>query len=91
MNIIRKLLRKAEPVTGKVSEIARQYGFWHVKAFVHWFNHEHHHGRIKFVTPVQRHTGIDLAILRRRDALYTNMKKLNPARWSTTTRNWQYE
>ena len=30
-----------------------------VKEFVHWYNHEHRHSRIKFVTPVQRHTGED--------------------------------
>ena len=62
-----------------------------VKEFVQWYNHEHRHSRIKFVTPVQRHTGEDKEILCKRDVLYTRMKKRNPARWSTTTRNWQHE
>lgn len=62
-----------------------------VKGFVRWYNHEHRHSRIKFVTPVQRHTGEDKEILCKRDVLYTRMKKRNPARWSTTTRNWQHE
>ena len=62
-----------------------------VKGFVQWYNHEHRHSRIKFVTPVQRHTGEDKEILCKRDILYTRMKKRNPARWSTTTRNWQHE
>jgi transposase InsO family protein len=62
-----------------------------VKAFVQWYNHEHRHSRIKFVTPVQRHTGEDIEILRKRDMLYAKMKKRNPSRWSTTTRNWQHE
>ena len=61
-----------------------------VKEFVQWYNHEHRHSRIKFVTPVQRHTGEDKVILYKRDVLYTQMKKRNPARWSTTTRNWQH-
>ena len=62
-----------------------------VKGFVQWYNHEHRHSRIKFVTPVQRHTGEDKEILHKRDVLYTKMKKRNPLRWSTTTRNWQHE
>jgi transposase InsO family protein len=61
-----------------------------VKEFVQWYNHEHRHSRIKFVTPVQRHTGEDKKILRKRDVLYTRMKKRNPARWSRTTRNWEH-
>ena len=60
------------------------------KAFVQWYNHEHRHSRIKFVTPVQRHTGEDIALLRKRHALYTEMKERNPARWSSNTRNWQH-
>ncbi len=62
-----------------------------VQTFVQWYNHQHRHSRIKFVTPAQRHIGEDIEILRKRDALYTKMKKSNPSRWSTTTRNWQHE
>lgn len=62
-----------------------------VKDFVQWYNHEHRHSRIKFVTPVQRHTGEDKMLLARRDKLYTRMKKSNPTRWSRKTRNWQHE
>ena len=62
-----------------------------VKDFVHWYNHEHRHSRIKFVTPAQRHRGDDVAILKKRHGLYTKMQELHPSRWSTTTRNWQHE
>ena len=62
-----------------------------VQTFVQWYNHQHRHSRIKFVTPAQHHTGEDIVILRKRDSLYTKMKKRNPSRWSTTTRNWQHE
>ncbi len=61
-----------------------------VKDFVQWYNHEHRHSRIKFVTPVQRHTGEDKEILSKRDRLYTQTKKRHPARWSSKTRNWQH-
>ncbi len=62
-----------------------------VKAFVQWYNHDHRHSRIKFVTPQQRHTGEDIKLLKKRQALYNKVMKLHPARWSTTTRNWQHE
>ena len=62
-----------------------------LKDFVHWYNHEHRHSRIKFVSPAQRHRGEDINLLKKRHALYTRMKQRHPARWSTTTRNWQHE
>ena len=58
-------------------------------AFVHWYNLEHKHSGIRYVSPQQRHAGEDHAILAARHALYTNAKELNPARWSGSTRNWQ--
>ena len=61
-----------------------------VKAFVQWYNHDHRHSRIKFVTPQQRHTGEDIKLLKKRHALYSKMMKRHPARWSTTTRNWKH-
>ena len=62
-----------------------------VKSFVQWYNHDHRHSRIKFVTPQQRHNGEDIKLLKKRHALYTKMKQRHPERWSTTTRNWQHE
>ncbi len=41
-----------------------------VKEFVYWYNHEHRHSRIKFVTPNQRHDGLDIDILAKRKVLY---------------------
>ena len=57
--------------------------------FVHWYNLEHRHSGIRYVTPQQRHCGQDHAILAARQVLYTNAKALNPARWSGHTRNWK--
>ena len=37
-----------------------------VKEFVYWYNNEHRHSRIKFVTPCQRHDGLDVEILAKR-------------------------
>ena len=62
-----------------------------VKDFVQWYNHEHRHSRIKFVTPQQRHSGEDINILKKRHALYRKVKKRHPERWSSSTRNWKHE
>ena len=64
---------------------ARQW----VSTFVHWYNHEHRHSAIRFVTPAQRHAGLDVALLRRRVDVYEAAKEKHPERWSGATRNWQ--
>ena len=56
--------------------------------FVHWYNIDHRHSGIRYVSPAQRHAGDDLAILAARHALYSRARALNPARWSGNTRNW---
>lgn len=56
--------------------------------FVRWYNNDHRHSRIKFVTPAQRHGGEDNNILTKRKALYEDQKALNPFRWSGKTRDW---
>jgi transposase InsO family protein len=59
-----------------------------VHAFVHWYNEEHRHSALKFVTPGQRHRGEDAKILRQRKDLYAAARAQNPARWSGPTRDW---
>lgn len=58
--------------------------------FVHWYNHDHRHSGIRYVSPAQRHAGEDRAILAARHAVYEQARERNPARWSGHTRNWQY-
>ena len=60
-----------------------------VKGFVDWYNDEHLHSAIKFVTPQQRHTGNEIAILANRQQVYLNAKSANPNRWSGDIRNWK--
>lgn len=60
-----------------------------VTTFIQWYNHEHRHSAIKFVTPGQRHAGMDIALLRKRDDVYEAAKARHPERWSRDTRNWQ--
>jgi putative transposase len=65
-------------------QAARQW----VLGFVAWYNTEHRHSAIRFVTPEQRHHGHDHPILARRAALYHQAKARCPQRWSGNTRNW---
>ena len=75
------------PMSGfETIEEARKW----VSEFVSWYNDEHRHSQIKFVTPSQRHTGQDIEILRQRKKLYETKKCQNPSRWSGSTRNWEY-
>ena len=59
-----------------------------VTEFMHWYNEEHRHSAIQFVTPAQRHAGLDGKLLERRAALYEAAKANKPGRWSGATRNW---
>ncbi|NHZ67183.1 DDE-type integrase/transposase/recombinase, partial [Massilia genomosp. 1] len=58
------------------------------RQFVHWYNHQHKHSGLKFVTPAQRHDGTATEVLRRREQVYEAAKQHRPERWSGTTRNW---
>jgi len=65
-------------------DAARTWVDW----FVEWYNHEHLHSAIGFVTPAQRHTGEDRAILERRHEIYQQARARHPERWSGNTRDW---
>jgi putative transposase len=56
--------------------------------FAHWYNHDHRHSGIRYVSPAQRHDGHDHKILARRHELYLRARERNPRRWSRHTRNW---
>jgi transposase InsO family protein len=60
-----------------------------VKSFAKWYNGEHLHSAIRFVTPNARHAGHDHEALANRAMLYANARAQNPERWSGKTRNWQ--
>lgn len=59
-----------------------------VEDFVAWYNHEHLHSGIRFVTPATRHARQDVALLARRRVVYASARKRTPARWTGPTRNW---
>jgi transposase InsO family protein len=57
--------------------------------FVKWYNTEHRHSAIRFVTPDERHEGRDKEILAKRHCVYQLARANNPMRWSGQTRNWE--
>ncbi|MGL6152366.1 MAG: IS3 family transposase [Aeromonas sobria] len=59
-----------------------------VREFMAWYNEEHRHSRIRFVTPAQRHRGEDKAVLAKRELVYQAAKAAYPTRWTGKTRNW---
>jgi transposase InsO family protein len=63
---------------------ARQW----VASLVEWYNTEHRHSAIRFVTPAERHAGLDRALLEQRKAVYEAAKAQHPERWRGDTRNW---
>ncbi len=62
-----------------------------VDKFTRWYNEEHRHSGIGYVTPLQRHTGEDKALLAQRYKVYQAARAANPTRWSRQTRNWEWQ
>lgn len=60
-----------------------------VANFVRWYNEEHRHSGIAFLTPEQRHSGQGPQLLAHRRAVYAQAKQKNPKRWSGSARAWQ--
>ena len=77
--------RPGYPIKG-FKEIADARGW--VLNFVHWYNTQHHHSGLNFLTPQQRHIGLGKVIFAKRNEVYAAAKEKNPERWSGSTRNW---
>jgi len=78
--------RPQYPATGFANlEDARDWA----SRFVAWYNHEHRHSGIRYVSPAERHAGQDHDILARRHALYLEARAAQPRRWARQTRNWE--
>lgn len=59
-----------------------------VAGFVAWYNGEHLHSAIRYVTPNDRHAQRDVRILAARHRLYCAARTRAPSRWTRHTRNW---
>ena len=68
-------------------EQARQW----VMEFVQWYNLEHRHSGLNYVTPQRRHDGQANALLSKRTAVYELARKRYPLRWIGCPRDWTLE
>lgn len=85
-SLFRTVKYRPDYPTGGFADItaARQW----VAGFVRWYNCEHQHSAIKFVTPQQRHSGQEKTILEQRKTVYELARQKRPDRWARKTRNW---
>ncbi|HHE73752.1 MAG TPA: IS3 family transposase, partial [Desulfobacteraceae bacterium] len=59
-----------------------------VDGFVFWYNTQHLHSSIRYVTPDDRHFSREEHILANRRKVYEKARNRNPNRWSKNIRNW---
>ncbi len=77
------------PLTVKLFENLLVARHW-VTDLAHWYNHEHRHSASNFVTPAQRHAGLDPALLDERAEVYEKARQANPQRWPRQARQWTH-
>jgi putative transposase len=70
--------RASYPACFETIEDAQQW----VAAFIEWYNNEHQHSGIQYVTPSPRHTGADIAILKIWKETYRKAKLEHLERWT---------
>ena len=56
--------------------------------FVTWYNTEHRHSGLNFVTPVQRHTDEAAMVMQQRIDVYEAARARHPRRWNREIRDW---
>jgi putative transposase len=60
-----------------------------VEHFVAWYNEEHRHSALDYLTPHERHEGQGDAILARRRLVYETARRARPERWTGNIRRWR--
>lgn len=85
--LFRTLKYCPEYPTGPFTDIAAARSW--VGAFVAWYNEAHLHSGIRFVTPDDRHFGLEQSRLAARSNVYQSAKNAHPERWSGATRCWE--
>ena len=60
-----------------------------VNGFVEWYNNEHYHSGLNFVTPNSRHNRTADKIIKKRKKVYNAARESHPERWTRDIRNWE--
>lgn len=50
--------------------------------FIHWYNYEHKHSGLQFVTPMQKRNGEHLKLYENRNTVILEARRKNPVRWA---------
>ena len=58
-----------------------------ILSFVRWYNTEHKHRNLKFVSPAERHCGDYAVLFARRIKVYERARSRHPERWNRDIRN----
>jgi putative transposase len=59
--------------------------------FVNWYNNEHMHSGLCYVTPAQRRKGEDREIFEKRNKTFDLARLAHPERWTGKTKVWEIE
>lgn len=81
-----KTMKYRPEYPGKPFESIEAARKW-VNEFVNWYNNEHYHSGINYVTPASKHELKDIEILKKRKEVLEKAKSKNPSRWSGSVRN----
>ncbi len=79
--------RAGYPKSFKSIEEAREW----MSEFVDWYNNEHMHTRLNYITPAQRRNGKCQDIFDRRYKTFEKARSKHPERWSGKIKNWYLE
>lgn len=86
-SLFRTLKYRPEYPSGPFESL-QQARAW-VVSFVRWYNHEHLHSAIAFVTPADRHADRDRQILANRRDVYREAQQRHPKRFASGVRQWE--
>jgi len=86
-SLFRTMKYRPEYPSGRFESL-EQARAW-VELFVRWYNTEHLHSGINFVTPADRHAGREEEVFAKRQDVYEAAKKRRPERWSGKIRRWE--
>ena len=50
--------------------------------FIHWYNYEHSHSGLQYVTPMQKRNGEHIIIYAKRNKTLEDARRKNPLRWN---------
>lgn len=61
-------------------------------SFVHWYNFEHLHSAIGYITPMEKRNGADILLFKKRNKTIEEARQHNPERWGKRVpRRWESE